>query len=93
MNIDDAEMIALAALAFLAEDAQRLGQFLALTGLGPSEIREEAHTTHFQAAVLDHLLRDESLLLAFAASRGIAPELIAPAQSLLEQQHAESGRS
>jgi hypothetical protein len=34
--------------------------------------------------VLNHLLQDESLLLVFAASHGIAPELIAPAHALLE---------
>ncbi len=90
MDADQAETIALAALAFLAEDAQRLGRFLALTGLGPAELREQAQTPRFSAAVLDHLLRDESLLLVFAASRGVAPELIAPAQSLLEQQSAEA---
>ena len=42
MDADQAEIIALQALAFLAEDAQRLGSFLALTGLGPDELRAQA---------------------------------------------------
>jgi len=83
MDSDSAETIAISALAFLAEDEQRLGRFLALTGLGPAELKAQAHTPRILAAVLDHLLQDESLLLVFAASNRIAPELITPAQKLL----------
>jgi Protein of unknown function (DUF3572) len=90
MDADSAETIALSALAFLAEDLQRLGRFLALTGLGPGELRAGARSARIQAAVLNHLLQDESLLLVFAASHGIAPELIAPAQALLEARAADS---
>jgi hypothetical protein len=86
MDAESAETIALSALAFLAEDVARLGRFLALTGVGPSELRQEARTPPIQAAVLGHLLQDESLLLVFAASHGIAPELVAPAYALLEAQ-------
>ena len=92
MDADDAETIALSALAFLAEDVERLQRFLALTGLGPAELRSEARTPRILAAVLDHLLKDESLLLVFAASHGVAPELIAPAHSLLEQRAQGAGR-
>lgn len=84
MDADQAETIALTALGFLAEDAQRLGRFLALTGLGPAELKAEARSPRILAAVLDHLLKDESLLLVFAASNSIAPELIAPAHRMLD---------
>jgi hypothetical protein len=86
MDADGAETIALSALAFLADDPARLGRFLALTGLGPGELRTNARAPRILAAVLGHLLQDESLLLVFAAGRGIAPELVAPAHALLEQQ-------
>jgi hypothetical protein len=89
MVADQAEIVALQALAFLAEDAQRLGSFLALTGLGPDELRAQAHEPRLLAAVLDHLLRDESKLLVFAASYGIAPELIGQAHAALEEAAAE----
>jgi hypothetical protein len=85
MVADQAEIVALQALAFLAEDAQRLGTFLALTGLGPEELRAQAREPHLLAAVLDHLLRNESQLLVFAAEYKIAPELIGQAHALLEQ--------
>jgi hypothetical protein len=84
MVADQAEIIALQALAFLAEDAQRLGSFLALTGLGPDELRAQAREPHLLAAVLDHLLRDENQLLVFAATCGIAPELIGQAHAALD---------
>jgi hypothetical protein len=88
MDADRAETIALSALAFLADDPPRLGRFLALTGLGPAELKEKAHAPRILAAVLTYLLQDESLLLVFAASHGIAPEHIAPAQTLLEERAA-----
>jgi Protein of unknown function (DUF3572) len=90
MDADQAETIGLQALAFLADDVQRLGRFLALTGVGPAELREEARNPRMLAAVLNHLLQDESLLLVFAASHGISADLIAPAQSTLEQQANEA---
>jgi hypothetical protein len=91
MDADQAETIALTALGFLAEDVQRLGRFLAVTGLGPAELRAEAGSARVLAAVLDHLMKDESLLLVFAASSAIAPELIAAAHRQLEGPPAEFG--
>jgi len=89
MDVGRAEEIGVAALIFLAADLQRLGRFLALTGLGPAELKAEARTPRMLAAVLDHLLRDESLLLVFAATNQLAPEDIAPARRLLALQAGE----
>lgn len=83
MTLEDAETLALTALAFLAEDGPRLGRFLSLTGMDPGELRAHAGTRQTQAAILEHMLADESLLLVFAASRGIKPETLAPALSIL----------
>ena len=85
MDANDAETIALRALGFLAEDPERLGRFLALTGMGPADLREGAQTPQVQLAILEHLMQDEGLLLVFTASSGIAPEAIAPAHACLEQ--------
>ena len=79
----DAERIALAALAFLAEDATRLARFLALTGIGPAELRAGAADGSINGAVLDHLMADESLLLVFAAENAISPPDIQIAHALL----------
>jgi hypothetical protein len=91
MDVDQAEEIALSALSFLASDIQRLGRFLALTGIGPGELRAEARTPRVLAAVLEHLLQDEGLLLVFAAGNGIAPGLIEPAHAILERQAGTGG--
>ncbi|MET0313896.1 MAG: DUF3572 domain-containing protein [Hansschlegelia sp.] len=78
-----AEEIAARALGFLAQDMQRLGRFLALSGLDPSTIREAAREPGFTSSVLDHLLTDERLLLEFAQAEGLRPEAVADARRRL----------
>lgn len=77
---DAAEALALRALAFLAEDPERLGRFLALTGTGPGELRSRATDPALLGGVLDHLLADERLLVAFADANGIKPDAAARAR-------------
>jgi hypothetical protein len=72
----EAQETAVAALAFLAADAERLGRFLALTGLDPAAIRAAAREREFLAGVLDHIAGDEALLLAFCAQAGFRPEAV-----------------
>jgi len=83
LDSETAETIGLTALAFLAEDGSRLGRFLALTGLGPEELRAAPGSPRLLAAVLDYLLHDETLLLVFTSTAGMAPEMIQPAQERL----------
>lgn len=80
---EDGAMLALSGLSFLAEDGPRLGRFLSLTGIGPDQLRAVADAPETLIAVLDHLLSDESLLLVFATSKGIAPSTVAPARAAL----------
>jgi hypothetical protein len=70
MNRNAAEILAVEALTFLASDSERLGRFLALTGISPAEIRSVARDPAFLVAVLDHLASDEKLLIAFADQAG-----------------------
>jgi hypothetical protein len=76
-------MLAIQALAFIAEEAERLDGFLSLTGLERERIREAAREPSFLAGVLEHMLSDESLLIAFSQSAGIDPAEIARASSVL----------
>ena len=78
-----AETLAIQALAFLAEEPERLGAFMAASGIGPDAIRDAAREPDFLAGVLDHMLGDESLLLAFADSAGLDPGSIAKARRAL----------
>jgi hypothetical protein len=83
MSLEEAEALAMSALQFLACEPERIGRFLALSGLGPADIRAGAETPDFQQAVLAHLLEDESALLVFATQAGVKPEKIAEAERLL----------
>lgn len=78
-----AEALAIQAFGFIAADSDRLGRFLAASGLGPARIREAAGEPMFLAGVLDHLAGDETLLLCFAAETGIAPKDIILARAAL----------
>lgn len=78
-----AEALAIAALTFLAAESERLGGFLALTGIGPESIRTAASEPHFLAGVLDHIASDEQLLLAFAREADIDPADVSRAQFAL----------
>ncbi len=85
LTLEDAESLALQGLTFLAAEPERMSRFFALTGLGPDELRLWAETPRLQAAVLEHLMGDESLLLVFAAEAAIDPGDAVPARRLLVQ--------
>jgi hypothetical protein len=91
MQEDRASSIGLSALLFLAGDPERISRFLALTGIGPAELRAQARSPGVLAAVLDYLLQDESLMLVFCANDGVPPEDIAPARRALAAMAGEIG--
>ena len=78
-----AEMLAVQALAFIGEEPERLTGFLAASGLEVGQIRDAAREPRFLVGVLEHMLADESFLLAFAASAGVDPAAIGQARDEL----------
>ena len=74
---DEAEILAIHALGFLAADGERLQRFMDLTGMDVAAIRAGAANPAFLGGILDHLLADESLLLVFAEDQQMRPERIA----------------
>ena len=76
-------MLAVQALAFMAEDDSRLGGFTASSGIAVESIRDAAREPNFLAGVLEHILADENLLTAFADSAGIDPAEVARAREAL----------
>jgi hypothetical protein len=76
-------MAAIQALGFIAEEPQRLSRFLDITGIPPKQIRMAARESGFLAGVLEHMLGDESLLIAFADSAGFNPADVARARGVL----------
>jgi hypothetical protein len=80
---DAAEAVAIAALSYLAGEPEKLGRFLAATGIGPERIREAARDPGFLAGVLDHFSGDEPLLIAFAREHDLDPVAIERARAAL----------
>jgi hypothetical protein len=72
-----ADEIVASVLTFLGSEPERLARFFILTGLRVDTIRAVSRTPGFAASVLDYVLADEKLLLAFAAGAEIKPEELA----------------
>lgn len=89
MQQDQAETVALQALGFLAGDEDRLARFLAMTGVGPEDLKGRIGDPAFLGAVLDHLLGYEPDLMAFAAEAEIDPALVGRARAVLPGQAPE----
>ena len=83
VSMAEAEELAIAALGFMAQDPDRIGRFLSITGLGPENLRQAAGQAGFLASVLDYLAQDERLLMAFAEVERIAPETVTRAHAAL----------
>jgi hypothetical protein len=80
---ETAETLAIQALGFIAEEPERLGGFLDTTGLTIERLREAASEPDFLRGVLEHMLADENLLIAFAEHAAIDPADIARARNRL----------
>ena len=78
-----AEGLAIQALAFIAGDSERLGRFLAVTGIGPDDIRTSARDPSFLVGVLDYMASDEQLISAFAAEADLDPSDIERGRAVL----------
>ncbi|HLZ06788.1 MAG TPA: DUF3572 domain-containing protein [Bradyrhizobium sp.] len=84
-----AEIVAIQALNFIAADPERLGLFLAETGIGPDTLRTSAAEPRFLASVLDFVLRDDATVKAFAKASELHPTNIAAARQVLGDPHWE----
>lgn len=78
-----AEAIGLKVLLFVVEDEVRLGRFLRESGLDPAELKEQAGEPEMLAALLGHLLDDESQLLVFTSNASVRPEDVHAARAIL----------
>ncbi len=83
MQQQDAEILALQALAFVAGEPNLLSRFMALTGVDEATLKDMASDASFLLAVLEFLLANEPDLIAFCESCEIAPTLPARARNSL----------
>jgi len=80
-----AEILALKALSFLADSAGTLERFAGENGVSIADIRSQATEKAFLIAVFDFLLADEALVVEFAKSVEIDPRLVGLAHHMLSQ--------
>lgn len=83
MNTDQAQSIALKALIFLVSDQDRAGTFMAATGIAPDDLSKGAADGDFLAGIIDYILGDEALVVAFAEGENLKPEKIAAVRRAL----------
>ena len=74
MTPENAEILALEALGWLAGDDDAIQRFLGQSGIDPAELREAAGNPDTGAAVLDFLMGDDELLLRFCEHAQISPK-------------------
>jgi hypothetical protein len=78
-----AEIVAIQALSFVAGDPERLGLFLAESGIGPETLRSAAADPRLLSSVLDFVMRDDATVKAFAGVSQLHPTNIAAAHQAL----------
>jgi len=83
MTPEAAQTIALQALMFVTDDADRLSAFVAKTGAGAHDMKTGAQDPAFLGGILDFLLEDEAGLLTFCEDSDIPPEMPARARAAL----------
>jgi hypothetical protein len=81
--VEQAEAVALRALAYLAGDEERFHRFLLSTGTTPADVRRRAGEPDFLSGVIDHLLTDDALLIAFAEDAALEPSAVVAARRRL----------
>lgn len=82
---EQAETLALEALAYLADSPEALERFLASSGLDVAGLRQRASDPDVLRAVLEFLLTDDTLTAAFCGGHGLDPRDLHAAEHLLEQ--------
>jgi hypothetical protein len=74
MTAENAEILALEGLSWLASDPEGLQRFLDLSGLDLETLRQGAGSREMGLAVLDFLLGHEELLLHFCENAAVDPK-------------------
>ncbi len=73
MTEETAATLALTALVFITRTPANMDRFLGGSGLDPASLKARADEPELQVAVLDFLLADEPLLVAFCEEDLIQP--------------------
>ncbi|KFI33636.1 hypothetical protein CG51_09425 [Haematobacter missouriensis] len=80
---ESAETLAIAALGWLAADEDRWQRYLGATGASAESVARSAREPELLAAVMDFLLTEDQLVMAFATDAGVRPEAVLRTRRLL----------
>ena len=83
MTSNEAEIMGLQMLGWLARQEDAMSRFAALSGLDPVDLLAHASDPAMLGGMMDFVLSDEPLLLAFCEENDIPPEAPAQARQLL----------
>jgi len=83
MKSEQAEILAIQALNWLAGDEEILAQFLNITGAAPGDLRTRAVEPEFLGFVLDFIMRDDATILGFCESTRAEPQSVQSARATL----------
>ena len=78
-----AETLAAQAFSWVTEDVDRLQAFMAMTGAGPADIVRNAASARFLGTVLDYILTEDALVIAFCDSCHVPYTVPIQARALL----------
>ena len=84
-NHGDPMIVALGALASTLAEPRRAERLLALTGIGPADLRERAGDPDLLAAVIRFLENHEPDLVEIAQTIGVKPSELVAAREALER--------
>jgi hypothetical protein len=73
-TLENAEILALTGLEWLAGDQDSIQRFLDQSGIDADALRQAAGSPEMAVAVLDFLLANEDMLLRFCESATISPK-------------------
>lgn len=85
-STNDAQALALTALAATLTDERRARRFLDLTGIGTDELRARAGEARLLCALLAFLEAHEPDLLSVSEEMGVKPETLVAAHRQLESE-------
>jgi hypothetical protein len=80
---DQAEIIGLQAVAWLAANDDLLPVFMGASGVSEADLRENLTDPAFQGSVLDFLLMDDVWIIAFCDAQGLAYDVPMQARAVL----------
>ena len=85
MKTEDAEMVAIKMIEWLAKDERLFGNLARTTGVTVEDFKEHASNPEFLASVIDFLLSSEKMVVAFCE------ELSLPLEAPMEARQALPG--